>query len=821
MDAPLTQVVISFRPLLKQITECLDFPDPEYQYLNLRKSIACLDIRSKSSVVPTIYLGGDTDNMYERCGRLYGYKKEDLEAIKKGKSKVYFHGDISTEIGNNQRKVVIDFLEVLRSILSCVDVKCTPIEIIEQFRNQYVSWFTIIHHRNSSGFRCLLSDYCLSQAAAKQDLARKVVDYLIDVCNLEIVDANYRATTCRFDALICVLERESYLSVKERVLGVKEKLEPSSGLVEQDCVVPVGGEFQVPISNPPVIAFSKIELKSQVPESFAIYDSNIEEIPKGEDSDHLHGRFKREQLNGNSGKEKGNAIEVSITGERVIVKVFALPAIQVTSNFSDLFLVLHVLYTADLKILSFDFDVYYYKQLRQQKNNRMKMTLFGDQILAYWDIISFRGNYEIADVVIRNLDAQWRAKEDGIPFHLSLGSKTIIRSFDPKAKSFYPRYQTLASIPSIPVDDDRHEEPRSIMTSSNKETSVRDLVVIDHSDPFKVIGITTLRPITRQGFSLESTMSTFILKDPQGDKAEALAEWAKRHRCMLINEQQRIREAFNPIAERTVTTIGRLKAKKSAITLPQEVFWLNVVTTDIEFERLRAYIGCSHCGKRTYIALGTVYSCKACSRKDIHASYRTTITFNVSDGSGSLVLTAFTDVCDKLFRIPIQEIYEMKTMEQLDKFQETVFKLETKHFLIKVGPTTTLSKNKVLQWGLKGVYMVVEPTAATTEQDSSSNVVYGSVEDFSQKRKRSGNKAELDFHTPTKEVIDMAAQDTTTKIVNDSSMESDQASLGAKEGKAIGSEEQVNSEFKLRKVKKDRVTRRRTLILQDDDEDDS
>uniref|UniRef100_A0A803NF03 Uncharacterized protein n=1 Tax=Chenopodium quinoa TaxID=63459 RepID=A0A803NF03_CHEQI len=293
MDAPLTQVVISFRPLLKQITECLDFPDPEYQYLNLRKSIACLDIRSKSSVVPTIYLGGDTDNMYERCGRLYGYKKEDLEAINKGKSKVYFHGDISTEIGHNQRKVVIDFLEVLRSILSCVDVKCTPIEIIEQFRNQYVSWFTIIHHRNSSGFRCLFSDYCLSQAAAKQDLARKVVDYLIDVCNLEIVDANYRATTCRFDALLCVLERESYLSVKERVLGVKEKLEPSSGLVEQDCVVPVGGEFQVPISNPPVIAFSKIELKSQVPESFAIYDSSIEEIPKGEDSDHLHGRFKR------------------------------------------------------------------------------------------------------------------------------------------------------------------------------------------------------------------------------------------------------------------------------------------------------------------------------------------------------------------------------------------------------------------------------------------------------------------------------------------------------------------------------------------------
>uniref|UniRef100_A0A803N851 Uncharacterized protein n=1 Tax=Chenopodium quinoa TaxID=63459 RepID=A0A803N851_CHEQI len=287
MDALLTQVVISFRPLLKQITRCLDFPDPEYQYLNLRKSIACVAIRSENSVVPTVYLGGDTNNvdesceiaakkaaydlikrydiivedvtalhkqMYERCGLLYGYKKEELEAIEKGKSKVYFHGDISTEIGHNQRRVVIDFLEVLRFIFRCVD------------------------------------------AAAKQDLARKAFDYLINVCILEIVDANYRATTCRFDVLLCVLERESYLSAKERVLGVKEQPEPTSSLVEQDCMVPVGEDFQASMPNPPVIAFNKIELKSQVAESFAISDSSIEEIPKGADSEDLHGRFDRVRL---------------------------------------------------------------------------------------------------------------------------------------------------------------------------------------------------------------------------------------------------------------------------------------------------------------------------------------------------------------------------------------------------------------------------------------------------------------------------------------------------------------------------------------------
>uniref|UniRef100_A0A803MYP8 Uncharacterized protein n=1 Tax=Chenopodium quinoa TaxID=63459 RepID=A0A803MYP8_CHEQI len=221
--------------------------------------------RSDSSVVPVVYLSGDSESVdescetaarkavydlmkkhdiivddvttlqkkiFERCGQLYSYKKEELAGIEKGESKVYFHGDICTESGINQRKFVIDFIKVLRSILKCANIKCTPIETIEKFPNLYILWFNIIHHKNSLGCRCLFNDYCTSQDATKKDLARKAVDYLIDVCNLEIVDANYRATTCRFDVVLCVLERESYLSVKKRVLGVTEPLEPSTGLVE-------------------------------------------------------------------------------------------------------------------------------------------------------------------------------------------------------------------------------------------------------------------------------------------------------------------------------------------------------------------------------------------------------------------------------------------------------------------------------------------------------------------------------------------------------------------------------------------------------------
>uniref|UniRef100_A0A803MYD1 Uncharacterized protein n=1 Tax=Chenopodium quinoa TaxID=63459 RepID=A0A803MYD1_CHEQI len=93
------------------------------------------------------------------------------------------------------------------------------------------------------------------------------------------------------------------------------------------------------------------------------------------------------------------------------------------------------------------------------------------------------------------------------------------------------------------------KEARKIVTTLNKESFVRDLMVIDHStdqpvkictwndlsgpecgtlvsdgDLFKVIGITALRPITCKGFQIESTMSTEIIRDPEGEKAAALAE---------------------------------------------------------------------------------------------------------------------------------------------------------------------------------------------------------------------------------------------------------------------------------------------------------
>ncbi|XP_021744627.1 ATP-dependent DNA helicase PIF1-like [Chenopodium quinoa] len=49
--------------------------------------------------------------------------------------------------------------------------------------------------------------------------------------------------------------------------------------------------------------------------------------------------------------------------------------------------------------------LYQYIILQDDKKNRMKVTLFSDQIDAYKDVILFRGNYDIANALIRPLDA--------------------------------------------------------------------------------------------------------------------------------------------------------------------------------------------------------------------------------------------------------------------------------------------------------------------------------------------------------------------------------------------------------------------------------
>uniref|UniRef100_A0A803MYD0 Uncharacterized protein n=1 Tax=Chenopodium quinoa TaxID=63459 RepID=A0A803MYD0_CHEQI len=268
-----------FRPLLKQITSYLNFPaDPDYQFVDEPKSIACVVIRTNCGPITSVYISGYTKSIEESCEvaarKLLWFKKEELERIEREEPKINMYEDVPTDLGSKHKKIVVDFFVILRAIFRAVDIRCTPIETIEHSAKQYTSWFTIMPHRDGIGFRCLFSDYGSTVAEAKQSLARKAVDYLTDVFNLVIVDANY----------------------KERKLGIKEQLEPSTVLVEQDCLTPLGQEFQVPMSIPPVLPPKKRLLRHIYAETSPVAGGSCEMysvFPVPEDFD---GCFKRAKL---------------------------------------------------------------------------------------------------------------------------------------------------------------------------------------------------------------------------------------------------------------------------------------------------------------------------------------------------------------------------------------------------------------------------------------------------------------------------------------------------------------------------------------------
>ncbi|KAK9676661.1 hypothetical protein RND81_11G091900 [Saponaria officinalis] len=281
MTTTTTQVVIPFHPLLVMITECLRLPEPEYLLLDLSTNNACVAVRSECKVIEYLYIGNlqkavrdlmkkfkifvkdvtsSRRRSFERYAALCKLKRVELERLDKGMAKVPLNVDLAPEIGGNLHLVCVDFLTILRVVSRKVGFVCTPIETIEHSSSNFSSWMTITPPTNSSEYDCIFGEPATTSATAKQNLAQKVLAYLIPIYNLEIIDANYEPSKNKLATLLCDLERETYLTLKERVLGVQENKEPSSLLVEQDCITPRGAYNKIPAMNGPPLPPKKRRL---------------------------------------------------------------------------------------------------------------------------------------------------------------------------------------------------------------------------------------------------------------------------------------------------------------------------------------------------------------------------------------------------------------------------------------------------------------------------------------------------------------------------------------------------------------------------------
>uniref|UniRef100_A0A803MY44 Replication factor A C-terminal domain-containing protein n=1 Tax=Chenopodium quinoa TaxID=63459 RepID=A0A803MY44_CHEQI len=286
------------------------------------------------------------------------------------------------------------------------------------------------------------------------------------------------------------------------------------------------------------------------------------------------------------------------------------------------------------------------------------------------------------------------------------------------------------------------EHSLEIISQTGRKNYVREIVITDQSNEqpvtvsvwndlsehdcdrlnnwaakFQVVGFTSLRTVTRRGFALSSWMSTRIIHDPIGDRANVLKEWTKTTLSTLMDRQARVLKVRYPTNDKVLLTIAKLQLRKAAMLFKIERFWIRITIPNGELDKVNAYTGCSICSKRTTVPVGTPFYCNVCRKSDCVSADRVTFKFEATDDTGTMSFTTFNDDTEKLFGKSASEICSIKNTEDYEAFQYIRYLLQTKPVLVKVGPTLTLSRNNVLQWQFKG--LEIEQTTPDTNEKAS------------------------------------------------------------------------------------------------------
>uniref|UniRef100_A0A803M656 Replication protein A OB domain-containing protein n=1 Tax=Chenopodium quinoa TaxID=63459 RepID=A0A803M656_CHEQI len=232
----------------------------------------------------------------------------------------------------------------------------------------------------------------------------------------------------------------------------------------------------------------------------------------------------------------------------------------------------------------------------------MRVTLFGDQIKAYDEAIAYNGEYEISNATVRSIDDQYRTTHDQPPYQLHFNHRTIVQPVCTETGYVVPQYQSIASIPKLEVADERYdvlgvilfveEAARQISSKYNIDSYVREIVITDQThnqtltisawndlsgtasdalnfwaEKFTVVGFTALKHNPRRAFALSTIMSTRIIHNPKGDRANMLREWVVAQKQLLQDRQARVLQIRDSTQEPSMKTIEELKEKKVALNV--------------------------------------------------------------------------------------------------------------------------------------------------------------------------------------------------------------------------------------------------------------
>ncbi|KAK9664379.1 hypothetical protein RND81_14G037400 [Saponaria officinalis] len=121
----------------------------------------------------------------------------------------------------------------------------------------------------------------------------------------------------------------------------------------------------------------------------------------------------------------------------------------------------------------------------------MRGALFGDQVDGYKDAFVYNGVYEIANTPINACDPQWKLSPNDMDYQMTFGRQTIIQPMDAAATAVVPQYRTISQLSRFNSGDEKFdvigvviymdEKARTVTTAQQKQLSVREIVIADHS----------------------------------------------------------------------------------------------------------------------------------------------------------------------------------------------------------------------------------------------------------------------------------------------------------------------------------------------------
>uniref|UniRef100_A0A803LWN6 Uncharacterized protein n=1 Tax=Chenopodium quinoa TaxID=63459 RepID=A0A803LWN6_CHEQI len=714
------KVTISFQCLLNQVIGFLKLAAPTYSLTGITGNAVTLTLVTDCDLSPYIFEGGPAVTLdasrefaaeqatrflraeyglqihdlsseakyrLDLCAFLYEMKRIAIDSLNKPKPPEKNRWPVPPVRPHGDKYICIDYIDVLRVVVVATKARVSVIEVAELATTKWVAWLTV-YPPGSIDMECIYSQVMSSCKAAKQDAAKRAIQFLRICYNVDIIDLNHGKGV--YSGIKCALSRESYMSIPTPALPPAAPRKPKASS-----------------------SFGEHAVQRSVP----VLDDAFKD-----------GRNSMRQRSSKRSRAISALLEPDKNSE--VAGGGARQAGLLTESFGT----------------SGDY-------VRQRSTKRSRA--FGP-LQAADKISHAKQSQVLSKQNKREPSKAHKPKhpQKDSDYYLSFGGSTAITSLTPNTGPVLPKYTPIAEVPATSSPDDRFdilgvvvylEDTKKKKSSGGYEFDVRDVIVVDDSvqkigdglvislygdlatkdcaqlsawcESFMIVSFRHLQPtshaglvlsyccpyvpqtislslliLSALGFSLSSSMSTTIDRNPTGPEVNALRAWVLENQDRVTDHMGHHLSQRDGSSSNVIMAVKDVTKKTSGTATAYERHWIKVTIPDVKQEDVNAYIGCSGCRKRCDNVDTVKFYCDVCSAQ--------------CTAKKSIRLTAYGKQCEAFLGLKMQNLYRKRleiTMTEWPEFKDIAAGLKEKPLKLEVGPTGAIKRVGYLKWIVKSV----------------------------------------------------------------------------------------------------------------------